>query len=295
MKRWAKRVLLGLGVLLVAGSVEAGWYLTKALPIGTGYAAKYICSSVFISKRDPQVVFREDVAPVMNPFSKIIKVKVDSVQKTVTAHIFGFFPSKAIYREGCGCTLLRHTSEEVLRGQKFLTHFAVRAPQISLDSPWPLGNQGPTDPLPAGVDEKKLKRAVDTAFIETGYGNSRYTRAVVVVYDGRLIAERYAAGIDQNTPLLGWSMAKSVTNALVGILVRKGKLDLRSPAPVSEWRQVGDPRQAITLDQLLRMSSGLTFKEKYGPLSDATDMLYGAYDFGAFAANKPLEAGPDSK
>ena len=295
VKRWAKRVLWGLGVLLVVGLVGAAWYLAKALPIGTGYAAKYICSSVFISKRDAQVVFREDVAPVANPFSRIIKVRVDSVHKTVTAHIFGFFASKAIYREGCGCTLLRHTTEEALRGQKFLTHFAVGTPLISPDSPWPLGNQGPTDPLPAGVDAKKLKRAVDTAFLETGYGNPRYTRAVVVVYDGRLIAERYAAGIDQNTPLLGWSMAKSVTNALVGILVRKGKLDLRSPAPVSEWRQVGDPRQAITLDQLLRMSSGLSFKEKYGPLSDATDMLYGAYDFGAFAASKPLEAGPDSK
>ena len=190
MKRRAKRVLLGLGVLLVAGLVGAGWYLAKALPIGTGYAAKYICSSVFISQRDAQIVFREDVAPVANPFSRIIKVTVDSVHKTVTAHIFGFFSSKAIYREGCGCTLLRHTNEEALRGQKFPTHFAVRTPLISPDSPWPLGNQGPTDPLPAGVDEKKLKRTVDTAFLETGYGNPRYTRAVVVVYDGRLIAER---------------------------------------------------------------------------------------------------------
>jgi len=96
-------------------------------------------------------------------------------------------------------------------------------------------------------------------------------------------------------PLLGWSMSKSVTNALVGILVRKGKLDIHKPAPVPEWQRKDDPRKRITLDQLLRMSSGLEFEEIYAPLYDATYMLYGSCDFAAYAANKPLKTDPDNE
>ena len=123
----------------------------------------------------------------------------------------------------------------------------------------------------------------------------RQTRAVAVVYDGQLIAERYAPGFGPDMPILGWSMSKSVTNALVGLLVRQGRLVLHDPAPVPEWRATEDPRGDITLDQLLRMSSGLAFEEIYRPLTDATDMLYGAHDFGAFAAQSHLEAPPDQK
>jgi CubicO group peptidase (beta-lactamase class C family) len=90
-------------------------------------------------------------------------------------------------------------------------------------------------------------------------------------------------------------MSKSVTNALVGILVRQGKADIMQAAPVVEWQKESDPRKRITLDQLLRMSSGLKFEEKYAPLYDATYMLYGSYDFAAYAAAKPLEGEPDSK
>jgi CubicO group peptidase (beta-lactamase class C family) len=96
-------------------------------------------------------------------------------------------------------------------------------------------------------------------------------------------------------PLLGWSMAKSVTSTLVGILVKDGKLDIHRPAPVPEWQAAGDDRKAITLDHLLRMSSGLAFEEVYKPLYDATDMLYGSYDYAAFAAEKPLAAAPNTQ
>jgi CubicO group peptidase (beta-lactamase class C family) len=116
-----------------------------------------------------------------------------------------------------------------------------------------------------------------------------------VVYDGHLIAERYAPGFAPDMPMLGWSMSKSVTNALVGLLVGQGRLVLHEPAPVPEWRSPDDQRRNITLDQMLRMSSGLAFEERYGPLADITDMLYGAHDFGAFAAGRHLEVLPDEK
>jgi CubicO group peptidase (beta-lactamase class C family) len=110
-----------------------------------------------------------------------------------------------------------------------------------------------------------------------------------------LIAERYAPGIDKDMPLLGWSMSKTVTNALVAILVRQNRLELKSPAPVPAWQADNDDRKKITLDQLLRMSSGLKFEEVYLPLYDATYMLYGSSDFAAYAAAKPLETEPDTK
>jgi CubicO group peptidase (beta-lactamase class C family) len=108
----------------------------------------------------------------------------------------------------------------------------------------------------AARDPARLSRALDDAFSEPDPGRLRRTRAVVVVRGGRIVAERYAEGFGPQTSLLGWSMTKSVTNALCGILVREGKLDLSAPAPVPEWNRAGDARRAITIDLLLRQSSG---------------------------------------
>jgi CubicO group peptidase (beta-lactamase class C family) len=136
---------------------------------------------------------------------------------------------------------------------------------------------------------------MDRHFAEPGPDKKKQTRAVVVVYDGHLVAERYAPGFHKGMPLLGWSMAKSVTSAVLGILVQKGMIDIRRPAPVPEWQNPGDPRRSITIDQLLRMSSGLKFEEVYKPLRGVTTMLYGSSDFGAFAASQTLEIQPDQK
>jgi CubicO group peptidase (beta-lactamase class C family) len=118
-----------------------------------------------------------------------------------------------------------------------------------------------------------------------------------VVHEGRIVAERYAPGIDKDTPLLSWSMAKSFTNALVGILVKQGKLSVKDPAPVPEWASAGDPRRAISLDEIMRMSSGLEWFEDYTehPVSDVNRMLFLQPDMGAYAAAKPLAARPGSR
>jgi CubicO group peptidase (beta-lactamase class C family) len=289
-----KKILIGTGILLLLVLMAGGWYLSMAVPIGTGYAARYICSSVFTSHRDPQITYREDVAPI-NPLSKIIDVNIDHVQKTVVASCFGLFKSTALYREGCGCTLVTGTTEAELRKQGFMNPEPAPASQRVSDTSWPIG-EGPSPEPPAGrVNMDKLKGALDAAFAEPDPEKKKLTRAVIVVHDGKLVGERYAPGFDKNTPLPGWSMSKSVTNALVGILVGQGKLRIREPAPVPEWQKVGDPRKSITLDQLMRMSSGLKFDETYEPLHDVTDMLYRSYDFAAYAAEKPLDAEPDGK
>jgi len=294
MTHLRKKILIGIGTLLILVLVGAGWYLSMAVPIGTGYTARYICSSVFISHRDPQLTYREDVAPI-NPLAKIIDVNIDHAQKTVVASSFGLFKSTALYREGCGCTLVTGTTEAELRKQKFMIPEPTPVPQIVPDAPWPTGEGASPEPLAGEVNMDKLKGVLDAAFAEPHPERKKMTRAVIVVYDGKLIGERYAPGFDNSTPLLGWSMSKSVTNALVGILVRQGKVRIREPAPVPEWQKAGDPRKSLTLDQLLRMSSGLKFDETYEPLHDVTDMLYRSYDFAAYAAEKSLDAEPEGK
>ncbi len=200
--------------------------------------------------------------------------------------------SKAIYRPGCGCTLVVGATEAELRRQPLPAFTPRRLPE---NQPWPDGEAGPEKARPAGWDDEKLRQAIDRHFAEPGPSPKKQTRAVVVVYDGHLVAERYAPGFHQGMPLLGWSMAKSVTSAVLGIMVQKGMIDIRRPAPVPEWQHPGDPRRAITIDQLLRMSSGLTFEEIYKPLRGVTTMLYGSRDFGGFAADQPLEIQPDQK
>ena len=295
MRRGLKASLIGIGVILTAVLAALVWFLSNALPLGAGFAAKYLCSSTFISKRDPAIVFQEDVAPI-NPISIAVDWQVDRNQKSASANAFGLFPATAIYRQGCGCSLVIGTTAETLRRQTFyqLSAEDVR-PARRNDLPWPEGSQEPVDPASLGIDPVKLQKALDAAFAEPSPGKPRKTRAVIVVYGGRLAAERYAPGFHKDMPLLGWSMSKSVTNALVGIQVKAGQLDIMAPAPVAEWQQAGDPRKEITLDQLLRMSSGLEFEESYFPPDDTTRMLYESFDFAAYAAGKPLVAKPDAK
>jgi CubicO group peptidase (beta-lactamase class C family) len=293
MRRWLKISLVG-AILIVILGVFA-WFLSQALPVGAGFTAKYLCSSTFISARNAEIVYQEDVAPI-DPLLKPVDWHVNDEQKSVSADYFGLFTTTAVYREGCGCSLVIGTTEEKMRQQTFYRQSAADVPPARRDYlPWPEGGLGPVDPASLGIDPAKLQKALDAAFAEPGPARPKKTRAIVVVYDGRLVAERYAPGFNKDMPLLGWSMSKSVTNALVGILVRNQSLDIKAPAPVAEWQQAGDPRREITLDQLLRMSAGLEFEERYFPPDDITRMLYESYDFAAYAAGKPLEAKPDAK
>ncbi len=290
-RRGFKLVFTILAILLVIILVAAVWYLRKAIPIGTGYAAKYLCSSTFISQREPHTVWEEEIKPI-NPLSYFIKWKINMDDSAVTASAFGI-KSKAIYRRGCGCTLMSGAAEEELRQQAFFQRPDSKAVKNS-ELPWPQGDGDPINPQSLGINPEPLDRALNYAFSEPSPDHPRKTRALLVVYVGNLILEHYAPGFCADTPILGWSMTKSLTNALVGILVQKGELDIYKRAPVPEWSDPADPRHHITTDQLLRMSSGLAFQEVYQPLFDATKMLYRSSDFAAYAAQKELNHPPDS-
>ncbi|MCX5740172.1 MAG: serine hydrolase, partial [Proteobacteria bacterium] len=201
---------------------------------------------------------------------------------------WGLVRARAIYRPGLGCTLLRGATAESLA----LPHGvdAAREP-LPAGAPWPRGAARPTDPTPPAISA-----AIDRAFAEpvASNGRVRRTTAIVIAHDGKLVAERYASGYSPETPMLSWSMAKSVTAALVAIEIGDGRLALHERAPVPEWASPGDPRYAITLDQLLRMSSGLAFDEHYGAVNDVSRMLLLYCDVGAFAAKSKLAAPPDT-
>ena len=170
-------------------------------------------------------------------------------------------------------------------------------PAQPADTPWPTA-EWPTGPLPARLDKARFDAIIDHAFATPPPDDFGETRAVVVVQGGRLIFERYSVGRGPEDTCRSWSMAKSITHALAGILVGDGRLDIFAPADAPEWRGAGDPRGAITLDQLLRMSSGLKFTEVYvpGEPSDVIEMLFGsgAADTAAFAAAFPLAHPPGS-
>ena len=167
----------------------------------------------------------------------------------------------------------------------------------------PEGSDWPTVAWPKGalgleVDRARLDGLTARAFSDPAPEAMSETHALLIVQRGRIVQETYWRDYGPDDTYPSWSMAKSITHALVGILVRDGKLDIHRPAPVPEWQGAGDPRKEITLDQLLRMSSGLHFVEDYvdGEISNVIEMLFGAgkADVAAYAANQPLDHPPDT-
>ena len=144
-----------------------------------------------------------------------------------------------------------------------------------------------------GVSREKLARAVDALFSDPALAE---TRALIVMHRGEIVAERYGEGFDAETPLIGWSMSKTVTAVLVGMMVADGRLRLDDPAPVARWQRPGDPRGEITLRHLLQMRSGLRHQEKGDPIYDSTEvrMMFrdGRDDMAAWAEAQPLEHDP---
>ncbi|MFT4753948.1 MAG: CubicO group peptidase (beta-lactamase class C family), partial [Salibacteraceae bacterium] len=210
--------------------------------------------------------------------------------KSTSGSVFGLAKSKAIFREGLGCTLVREISEVEIRRAK--THVDLNRPVLNDTVYWPRGKKL-ADTVSHDLDMKKLNFAISSAFENTNIEIPANTRSVLVVYKGQLILEQYADGFDKDAPQLGWSMAKSVTNMLYGVMTKKGWIDVNDPAPVHEWRN--DNRAAITSDQLLRMSSGLYWEEVYSSVSTATNMLYRYSNMGDFALGQPLHTKPEQE
>ena len=169
--------------------------------------------------------------------------------------------------------------------------------------PQPENIDWPTAQWPQAAGSDNHDTAAFTALLDLAFADDApealgETHAFLAVQSGQIVAERYWRDHTETDTYPSWSKAKSITHALIGILVRAGKIDIHAPADVPEWQGADDPRREITLDQLLRMSSGLKFAEDYvdAGVSDVIEMLFGAGadDVAAHAANFPLEHTPNS-
>ncbi|KVS77967.1 serine hydrolase domain-containing protein [Burkholderia cepacia] len=281
-----KPILRGVALAAVAAIGYTGYMLFRLAPVATGYAAKALCSGVYVSGRPAASVIDVDIMAGVHPLLKLVRPSIDPDHHRAVATFAGFARREADFRSGLGCTLAIGPAPAALP--------AALAP---LPDPQP-AQPAPAAPAtpPAGIDARKLQTALDRAFDEPDPARPRRTRAVVVMWRGQVIAERYAPGFTADTPLPGWSMTKTVTAALAGALVAQHKLSPDTSALLPEWRGSGDPRAAITLDELLRMTSGLQFNEDYDdPLSDVALMLFTQPDTARFASAKPLAATPGTQ
>ena len=282
-KRRVKRVLLIVLLIVLGYGIRYCW---GSFPIISGYGAKILGSAVFVSGRPETQVRREELS--FFPLS-LGHYTVDYKDSSVHGSVLGLAGKTAVFRHGLGVTLVNQMSESDLRAEPLdlAAHPHINADTIA----WPLGDRV-ADTLPKSLDTIALKHAIDAIFDEKDTAHSIRSRAVVVIYKGQLVAERYAPEFNRSTPLLGWSMTKSITSALIGMLVKEGKLQVEAPAPVPEWKDVADPRHKIALRDLLQQASGLDFEEDYTKSSDATKMLFQRADMGGYTASHSLKNAP---
>ena len=259
----------------------------------SGYA-KTMCSAVFITGLDPDVA-AESVGYFTGPYAERKKVGrpvVDRVKQeirialpngqTVVARRFG--------SQGC-ITLPAGRDDVFFKPVPVTTHL----PDAKTTA-WPMGDVVPSEPA-AGVDPVTLTRAIDAAFEPA----DAYTSAFVVTYKGRLVGERYMPGITATTPLESWSMGKSVTATMMGVLIQQGAYTLDQPAPIPEWQEPGDPRQKIRIRDLLHMSSGLRIKapddpdfDPHGTYPDHLFLYTGRVNSFKYAATRPPQWPPNT-
>ncbi|KXK28559.1 MAG: beta-lactamase [Bacteroidetes bacterium OLB12] len=222
-----KWIILGIVMLVVGYGIGYVW---QALPIISGFGAKDLCTCVFLNGRDADEVIKQELGSGLLRYGSFELNRADS---TVTGTVFGLAQRKAIYRKGLGCTLVAGISEEELRAQKVNLYTMKPLNQDTI--PWPMGNISSIT-IDTGIYVTVLKEALDFAFTETDSAGPINTRAVVIVYDGKIIAERYAKGYDEYSRHMGWSMTKSITNAITGILTKDGRMRVFDPAPVPQWQ-----------------------------------------------------------
>jgi CubicO group peptidase (beta-lactamase class C family) len=279
-RRWRLLAWICLALIVLLGALawlarQSGRpYPMRAI---TGAISRTLCSGAFVSLLNPEQVYAATLRPGKG-FELVdwaIRYRVDAARGEVTTSFLGMFESTAVFRERLGCLLLRGDAQ-------------------SSRSPAPPSKES-AEAVGAEYADQRLREPLERAFAESDASLVRRTAAVVVLRDGRVMAERYAPGYRADTPLLGYSVTKSVVSALIGILVRDGRMTVAGPAPVAEWRDPADPRHALTIDHLLRMTSGLDLDETNRDYDSVTRMLMMERDMAGFAASAALAAQPGTK
>ena len=278
MRKW---IAIALAVLIAAlAGASIHFRPDRAIRVATGYVAHNICSKAFVSGFDPQSVFAEvsDRAGIRR-LRYLLRFDLDHTARIVDASTLGLFRSRAAFHEGFGCV--------DVHGQK--EPYLLKTDVEALKAKTPPSLPEIAGPAVVEPPDPALKAALDRAFEEPAAPPFRRTKAVVVVHDGKVIAERYAPGVGVDTPLLGFSMTKSVVNALIGILTQQGLVTPSMPAPIPEWRGAHDPRREIEVEHLMRMTSGLDLDETNSGF-DPSNWMFLEDDTAAYAVNSTMIA-----
>lgn len=253
------QIPLAVLALLVVALVAVYWYYRPMLLTGTGYAAHNACALKYLQDR-------EDAATDLPPNPLVPYVTVSYEEQAVTSRVLGVFaPQTAYHTPGFGCTLADERPEMPVAAKVSTTNRFAEAS---------------TPQTPPALAEA----------MEPMFADELNTRAVLVVHEGELIAERYAEGWDATVPQLGWSMSKSATHLLVGRAVQEAGIDIDRSGLRQEWAT--DQRSGITLDHLLKMTPGLSWDETYDLGTPITEMLFKEPDMGGFVASQELEHPP---
>jgi len=255
----------------------SGWLIFSppdGMLSASAYAAKMVCSNVFIAKRDADAVIGSDVALALPRIVSRLKIRVDAANQRVEVAFRGLFAKRyAQYEEGRGCTLV----------SKDAAPYGAAPPSLpeKSDALWPAGERAQLS------DDKALLTALNDPTLQ-GPG----MRAIVVVQNGRIVGETYGEGFNASTPLQGWSMTKTVNAALAGMAIKDGKLSLDQKSLFPQW--AGDARADISVADLMAMTSGLKWSED-GDSPDPDGLENLAKDAAAFARDRPLVAPPGTK
>ncbi len=266
-----------------------------ALSLHTAGYAKIMCSAIFITGLTPEFA-AENVGYFTSPYAeraKVGKPVIDYDNKSVSITLPNGLTRTAWYTGDQGCVCLPEGSNSLY----FKPVKVSRNLPDPSSTPWPMGDILPSTAMPANINIGKVKQAIDSAFAPA----EALTAAFVVTYKGRIIAEKYADGITMNTPLESWSMGKSLSATLMGILIRQGVYTLEQPAPIPQWQGKGDGRTKIRIMDIMHMSSGLYCRAPQDPDFDPslgyTDHKYlytGGINSFKYAANLPQQWLPNT-
>ncbi|MGE7136773.1 serine hydrolase domain-containing protein [Luteibacter sp. NPDC031894] len=275
----AKKTYIVAGTAVALGvAAWLFWRPDQALRVAAGVAAHHVCSMTFISGQDPKETYDQLVVPVLgDAVGRLLTPHVS--RETRSVEVSGPFRSlaRADFTPGYGCRLTLPGNRPVV---------ADHVAHASADDGF-----APADPVTA--TQPAIAAALDRVFAESPAQPVKHVKAVVIVKDGHVIAERYAPGFDLHTPLLSFSVAKSFTNAFLGILAREGKVDPKTPLDAPEWQAPGDPRRTITIEDLMRMRSGLAAEEAESAYSPVARMEFTQADMAAYAAAQPAKEPPN--
>jgi CubicO group peptidase (beta-lactamase class C family) len=268
-----KMIIKTLLAIVVTALLFSGYWVSRQLPAATGFVALYACGDKFVSKRKNDAAVIKDAQAAFS-ILELTSANIDHTAQTVSAALpLGLFKKTAVYNSKIGCTLATNKTVAELRQQALSYTFEINS---KTQHKFIVANKNET-----------LETLIDEAFKEPTDTSQRNTRAIIVIKNGQILAERYATGFNQQSPLLGWSMTKSLMNAITGILIKQSKLTLTQNNLLPLWQN--DQRANLTIENLLNMDTGLAFAEVYGPGEDATIMLFNSADTSAYAADMPLE------